>query len=60
LWCKRRIHLLPLRKDNQETQWPAEIRRILGRVRHRVETVFSTLTWTSQNQKGTDLLYDMN
>ena len=44
LWCKRRIHLLPLRKDNQETQWPAEIRRILGRVRHRVETVFSTLT----------------
>jgi hypothetical protein len=44
LWRKRRIHLLPLRKDNQQTQWTNEIRRILGRVRHRVETVFSTLT----------------
>jgi hypothetical protein len=44
LWRKRSIHLLPLRKDNQEAQWTEEIRRILGRVRHRVETVFSTLT----------------
>lgn len=44
LWRKRRIHLLPLRKDNQQYQWPDDIRRILGRVRHRVETVFSTLT----------------
>ena len=44
LWRKRRIHLLPLRKDNQQAQWSDDIRRILGRVRHRVETVFSTLT----------------
>ncbi len=44
LWLKRRIHLLPLRKDNQKAQWTDQIRRILGRVRHQVETVFSTLT----------------
>lgn len=44
LWRKRRIHLFPLRKDNQKNQWPDDIRRILSRVRHRVETVFSTLT----------------
>lgn len=44
LWRKRRIHLLPLRKDNQQNQWPDDFRRILGQVRHRVETVFSTLT----------------
>lgn len=44
LWLKRRIHLLPLRKDNQKAQWTDKIRRILGRVRHQVETVFSTLT----------------
>jgi hypothetical protein len=44
LWRKRRIQLMPLRKDNQKNQWPENIRRILGRIRHRVETVFSTLT----------------
>ena len=44
LWRKRRIMLMPLRKDNQNKQWPDDIRRILGRIRHRVETVFSTLT----------------
>jgi len=44
LWRKRRIVLMPLRKDNQNKQWPEDIRRILGRIRHRVETVFSTLT----------------
>jgi hypothetical protein len=43
-WRKRRILLLPLRKDNQKNPWPAGIQQILGRVRHRVETVFSTLT----------------
>jgi hypothetical protein len=43
LWRKRRILLLPLRKKNQKNQWPDEVRRALGRVRHRVETVFSTL-----------------
>jgi len=46
LWRTRRILLLPLRKANQKQQWPADIRRILGRVRHRVETVFSVLTTT--------------
>jgi hypothetical protein len=57
LWRKRRIHLLPLRKDNQEAQWPADIRRILGRVRHRVETVFSTLTtvFNVQRPRGRSL-----
>ncbi len=44
LWRKRRIQLLPLRKENQKNQWPDATRRILGRIRHRVETVFSTLT----------------
>ncbi len=44
LWRKRRITLMPLRKDNQKKQWPQDARRILGRIRHRVETVFSTLT----------------
>jgi hypothetical protein len=44
LWRKRRILLLPLRKDNQKKQWPAGIQTILGRIRHRIETVFSTLT----------------
>ncbi len=46
LWRTRRILLLPLRKANQKQQWPVDIRRILGRVRHRVETVFSVLTTT--------------
>lgn len=44
LWLTRRVHLLPLRRDNQKEQWPDDIRRLLGRVRHRVETIFSTLT----------------
>ncbi len=44
LWDQRGIHLLPLRRDNQKEQWADDIRRILGRIRHRVETVFSTLT----------------
>jgi hypothetical protein len=44
LWRKKRILLLPLRKDNQKTQWPEGVERRLGWLRHRVETVFSTLT----------------
>jgi hypothetical protein len=57
LWRKRRIQLLPLRKDNQQTQWPDDIRRILGKVRHRVETVFSTLTsvFNVQRPRGRSL-----
>jgi hypothetical protein len=41
LWQTRRIQVLPLRRKNEKRQWSAEIREILGRVRHRVETVFS-------------------
>lgn len=44
LWRKRGILLLPLRKDNQTNPWPDGIQHVLGRVRHRVETVFSALT----------------
>lgn len=44
LWRKRRIQLLPLRRSNQKQQWPDAVRRALGHVRHRVETVFSVLT----------------
>lgn len=57
LWRKRRIHLLPLRKTNQHAQWTDDIRRILGRVRHRVETVFSTLTtvFNVQRPRGRSL-----
>jgi len=44
LWRKRRILLLPLRKKNQRNQLPDEVRRALGLIRHRMETVFSTLT----------------
>jgi len=51
LWNKRRIQLLPLRRRNQKTQWPADARRALGRVRHRVETVFSVLTTTFNIQR---------
>jgi len=51
LWRKRRISLLPLRKDNQKKQWPQDIQRLLGRLRHRVETVFSTLTTTFNVQR---------
>ncbi len=43
-WRKRHIQLLPLRKDNQKNQWPEGVQALLGHIRHRVETVFSTLT----------------
>ncbi|MEJ5198876.1 MAG: hypothetical protein WHX53_08120, partial [Anaerolineae bacterium] len=44
LWERGRHLLLPLRRDNQHDQWPAGIQRILGRLRHRIETAFSVLT----------------
>lgn len=44
LWERGRHLLLPLRRDNQHHQWPAGIQRILGRLRHRIETAFSVLT----------------
>jgi hypothetical protein len=57
LWQKRRIQLLPLRRDNQTRQWPDEVRRALGNVRHRVETVFSTLvtSFNVQRPRGRSL-----
>ncbi len=51
LWRKRRIQLLPLRRTNQKQQWSDTVRRALGRVRHRVETVFSVLTTTFNMQR---------
>lgn len=51
LWRKRRIQLLPLRRTNQKQQWSDAVRRALGRVRHRVETVFSVLTTTFNIQR---------
>lgn len=44
LWHKRRILLMPLRKDNMHNQWPDGVQKLLGKLRHRVETVYSTLT----------------
>jgi Transposase DDE domain len=57
LWRKRRITLLPLRKCNQKKQWTPEVRRILGHIRHRVETVFSTVTtvFNIQRPRGRSL-----
>ena len=57
LWEKRRIQLLPLRKENQKQQWPKMAHRAMGRVRHRVETVFSTLTtvFNVQRPRGRSL-----
>ena len=57
LWRKRQILLLPLRKENQQKQWSDAVRQALGRVRHRVETVFSTLTtaFNMQRPRGRSL-----
>ncbi len=56
-WRKRRILLLPLRKDNHHEPWSDEVRRALGSVRHRVETVFSVLTtaYNIQRPRGRSL-----
>jgi len=58
LWNHRRILLVPLRRANQQRQqWPDAVRRALGRVRHRVETVISTLatTFNVQRPRGRSL-----
>lgn len=57
LWRTRHIQLLPLRRDNQHAQWPDDVRRILGRIRHRIETVFSTATtvFNLQRPRGRSL-----
>ena len=44
LWRTRRILLLPLRRTNEKRQWDDDIRKLLGRIRHGVETVFSTIS----------------
>lgn len=44
LWERGQHLLLPLRRNNQHQQWPAGIQRILGRLRHRIESAFSVLT----------------
>jgi hypothetical protein len=43
LWEDDQHLLLTLKKDNQKEQWPGGIQRILGYLRHRVETTFSVL-----------------
>ena len=51
LWEKRGIQLLPIRRKNQKQQWCESVRKAIGKVRHRVETVFSTLTTTFNIQR---------
>jgi len=46
VWEEGEHLILALRKVNQKDQWPKGIQAILGRIRHRVETVFSVLTTT--------------
>ena len=43
LWEEGGNLMLALKKDNQKKRWPKGIQRILGAIRHRVETVFSVL-----------------
>lgn len=43
LWEDDQHLLLALKRDNQKEPWPAGIQRILGYLRHRVETTFSVL-----------------
>ena len=44
LWDEGEHLLLALKKDNQKEQWPSGFQKILGYLRHRVETTFSVLT----------------
>jgi hypothetical protein len=44
LWDEGEHLLLALKKDNQKERWPSGIQKILGYLRHRVETTFSILT----------------
>ena len=43
LWEDGEHLLMALKKENRKEQWPAGIQRILGYLRHRVETTFSVL-----------------
>ena len=44
LWEQGNHLLLALKRDNQKVQWPTGIQKILGSLRHGVETAFSVLT----------------
>jgi hypothetical protein len=44
LWHVGHHLLLALKRNNQKQQWPAGIQKILGQLRHNVETAFSVLT----------------
>ena len=44
LWEEGEHLLLALKRDNQKVQWPTGFQKILGYLRHRVETTFSVLT----------------
>jgi len=44
VWERGEHLLLPLRRDNQQEQWPEGIQKILGKLRHRIETAFSVMT----------------
>lgn len=44
LWDVGEHLLLALRRKNQKAQWPAGIQKIIGRLRHGIETAFSVLT----------------
>jgi hypothetical protein len=44
LWAEGQHLLLALKRDNQKERWPEGIQKILGYLRHRVETAFSVLT----------------
>jgi hypothetical protein len=44
VWERGEHLLLPLHRDNQQEQWPAGIQKILGKLRHRIETAFVMTT----------------
>lgn len=44
LWQADEHLLLALKRKNQKSQWPSDVQRLLGQLRHRIETTFSVLT----------------
>lgn len=44
LWEVGEHLLLALKRQNQKAQWPADIQKVLGMLRHNIETTFSVLT----------------
>lgn len=44
LWAVGQHLLLALKRKNQKQQWPTGIQKILGHLRHNIETAFSVLT----------------